>query len=458
MLKFVAKRLLRFIPVLFCITLLGFVLTSSMPGDPVEQVLIARYGAGIKDNLLGSQKLKEELRAEMGLNKPLFYFSINAYNSCDTLYKIQSPSKKNAMSRLTDQYGCWPEIESYFEKITSLIANKDPAEHHLRSLEIEYDSEGIKNLLQQISEQSAQAARDLETAFSSIKAKKSLPGNYLPTINFHGTDNQYHTWLFGNDKGRNGIIRGDFGLSFQTGEPIDQFIWKKLGYSMELIFFSMILAFALAIPTGMRLSRVKSAKKRDRLAIPIYLMYSIPTYLGGTLLIFFFANDQALHWFPESGLYKLGYHPEEHSYFENLAQAFPFMVLPIITFGYSSFAFVSKLTKNIITEELQQDYVRTAMSKGLSLRQAIRKHVLKNTLIPLITLFTQILPAAVGGTIIIEMIFQYPGLGQAVYESALNSNYPVIIAVFTITGMLTLTAYLLADLLYALVNPKLRPK
>ncbi len=458
MLKFIGKRLLRFIPILFCITLLGFILTASMPGDPVERIMIARYGVSFENSILTSEDTKAQLRAELGLNKPLFYFSVNSYNECDTLYKIANVKKRDAMSRMTTEHGCWEQIQDYFITINQEISRSDECENLLRSLSTAWREEKITAILEELNIIAPAAAERIKTKLESIKQHASTVGNYIPTFNFHGADNRYHYWLFGNEQGSMGLLNGSFGYSYKTGEQIDNFLWKKLGYSLELIFFAMLLAFAFAIPVGLRLSRIKAPRPQKFWSTPIFILYSIPGYLGATLLIFLFANDQTLHWFPESGLYPLGYHPEENNYWQNLITAFPYMVLPLITFGYSAFAFVSKLTRNVSTEELYSDYVKTALSKGLSEKQTLRKHVLKNTLIPLITLFTQILPAAVGGTLIIELIFQYPGLGKSIYDAAFSSDYPVIIAAFTLTGILTLLAYLIADVLYALVNPKMRQR
>lgn len=456
MLLFVVKRTLRFIPILFSIAILGFLLTAYMPGDPVKKILIARYGADYKNSALDSKQLQSSIYKELGLDKPLFYFSINSYNACDTLYKIQDFEQRKAMERLSNMYGCWEHIETYFSTINFYIANHSNEKNTLINLSQEYENKRILLLLSKVSSQNTSQGVTLERLYANIVESKSLMGNYIPTINLNGFENQFNLWLFGNGHQRKGIIRGDFGSSLRTGEPIEHFIWKKLGYSLELIFIAVSLAFLFAIPTGMRLTRIKSKHSQNMLNILIYLMYSIPGYLAATLLIFFFANTQSLYWFPESGLYPIGYHPSEHSYWSNLRIGMPYMILPILTYAISAFAFISKLTKNITAEELNFDYYKTALAKGLSAKEATRKHVLKNILIPLVTLFTQILPAAVGGTLIVELIFQYPGIGQVTYDAALNANYPVIVAVFTISGIMTVVAYLLADIVYALINPKLR--
>lgn len=456
MLLFVVKRTLRFIPILFAIAILGFLLTAYMPGDPVKKNLIARYGADYKNSVLDSKQLQSNIYKELGLDKPLFYFSINSYNACDTLFKIQDYDQRKAMERLCYMYGCWENIQTYFNTINTYIANNSTEKKALINLRKEYENKRILLLLSRISSRNNRQGINLEKLYANIVSSKSLTGNYIPTLNLNGYENQFNLWLFGNGQQRKGIIRGDFGYSLRTGEPIGQFIWKKLGYSLELILIAVSLAFLFAIPTGMRLTRIKSKYSQNVLNILIYLMYSIPGYLVATLLIFFFANTQTLYWFPESGLYPIGYHPSEHSYWANLRTGMPYMILPILTYAISAFAFISKLTKNITTDELNFDYYKTALAKGLSAKQATRKHVLKNILIPLVTLFTQILPVAVGGTLIVELIFQYPGIGQVTYDAALNANYPVIIAVFTISGLMTVAAYLLADIVYALINPKLR--
>ena len=456
MLKYIIRRLLRFGPILFCITFIGFLLSNGMPGDPVDKILIARHGVSYNNTILNSSALRDQLYREMGLHLPLFYFSFNAYSQCDTLNRISNKARRMAAERMTHNYGCWPQIQSYHQEIKMAIDQDDPEINNLKTLlEIPTYKESAE-VIDRISQNSPNTGERLKAKLDQILEHKSTFGNFIPTINFHGAGNQYHVWLFGNGKERAGLVRGDFGYSLKTGQPIGDFIWKKLGFSLELILISVVVAFVTAIPLGLRLSRIRSTKRKNILTLPIYLLYSIPGYLIATLLIFFFANTNVVHWFPESGLYPIGYRPADHSYINNLITGLPYMILPISTYALSSFAFVAKLTANISAEELNYNYVRTALSKGLSIKQVVRKHVFKNTWIPLITIFTQILPAAVGGTLIVELIFNYPGIGKTVYDAVLNNNYPVIVAIFTISGLLTLSSYLFADVLYAFADPKIK--
>lgn len=446
MLSFILKRLLKFIPLFFVISLVGFWLSSAIPGDPVEQVMVKRYGAGLNNNLLQSQQLREKLHHEMGLNRPSFYFTINGWHECDTLHRISNPDVRNVYERLCNQYGCSHQVGEYIAALSSLLENSP---HHPLSKTWQ-----PRTLLLKFSELEEPWNSLLNEKFQAITDHKSTWSSFIPTINFHGINNRYHLWLFGGTKELKGLIRGDFGSSYQTGEPVSDFIWIKLGHSLELIFISIFMAYLLSIPMGFYLSR----KPSKVLSAGIMALYAIPGFLGGTLLIFFFANKGMIHLFPESGIYPLGYHPEEHHYLTNLWNALPYMVLPILTFAYSAFAFLSKLTTNLSNAELNNEYVRTAITKGRSERSIYYKEILKNIAIPFITVFVQLFPAAVGGTLVIEIVFQYPGLGKTVYEAISNHDYPVVIAAFTLTGLLTLVAYLLADILYAIVDPRIKEK
>jgi peptide/nickel transport system permease protein len=136
----------------------------------------------------------------------------------------------------------------------------------------------------------------------------------------------------------------------------------------------------------------------------------------------------------------------------------PFLILPIITYTYGSFAFLSRIMRVGVIDVFSQDYIRTARAKGLGEGKVVMKHALRNSLLPIITVFANIFPLAIGGSVIIETIFTIPGMGFEIYNSILNSDYPMIVAVFTIIGFLTMLGYLIADILYAVVDPRISYK
>jgi len=181
----------------------------------------------------------------------------------------------------------------------------------------------------------------------------------------------------------------------------------------------------------------------------------MPTFFVGTLLLLYFANPDNLSWFPVSGIQDPTSFDPDWNFWMKAKHRMPYLILPVITYTYGSFAFLSRIMRIGMIEVVSQDYIRTARAKGLGEKKVILKHALRNSLLPILTVFASIFPVAIGGSVIIEVIFSIPGMGVEVYNSILNYDYPMIITVFTITGFLTMLGYLIVDILYAVVDPRI---
>jgi peptide/nickel transport system permease protein len=184
----------------------------------------------------------------------------------------------------------------------------------------------------------------------------------------------------------------------------------------------------------------------------------MPSFFVGTLLLLQFANPDNLSWFPVSGIQDPTLFDPNWSLWMKLKHRMPYLILPIITYTYGSFAFLSRIMRIGMIDVVSQDYIRTARAKGLGEGKVILKHALRNSLLPIITVFAAIFPMAIGGSIIIEVIFSIPGMGVEAYNGILNYDYPMIITVFTLAGFLTMVGYLVADILYAVVDPRISYK
>ncbi|MFI5220334.1 MAG: ABC transporter permease, partial [Bacteroidia bacterium] len=262
-------------------------------------------------------------------------------------------------------------------------------------------------------------------------------------------------WLFGDEIYSKGILRGDFGISYVTKQPVSQVIGEKIFWSLFLTLISVIIAYCVSIPVG-----IKSAAKKDSAfdrisSIILFALYSLPVFWVATLLLMTFANTDVLNIFPASGVKPTGGYPDSASWLEKIKLTLPYLVLPTICYTYSSFAFLSRTMRVTMLEEINRDYIRTARAKGLSESKVIYKHALRNALFPLITVFANVFPAMIGGSIIIETIFTIPGMGFETVSAIHNQNYPMIIAIFTITGILTLIGYFISDILYAVADPRI---
>lgn len=168
-----------------------------------------------------------------------------------------------------------------------------------------------------------------------------------------------------------------------------------------------------------------------------------------------FSNPDILKIFPASGVQPVEGIPKDASFFEMIRIHIPYLILPTICYTYAQLAFLSRITRVSALEIISMDYIRTAQAKGLSENKVLYKHVFRNALLPIITVFSNIFPAAIGGSVILETIFTIPGMGREIIQAIYNQDYPVIVSVFTITGVLTLLGYLIADILYSIADPRI---
>jgi peptide/nickel transport system permease protein len=188
----------------------------------------------------------------------------------------------------------------------------------------------------------------------------------------------------------------------------------------------------------------------------LFLLYSIPSFFMGVLLLMLFANPDVLSVFPPSGIKPIQGYDDNASIFSKFVDSLPYLILPLICYTYASLAFISRLTATSVQEQLKLDYIKTARAKGLSEKNVLWKHALKNSALPLITVFSSVFPGVIGGSVIIESIFTIPGMGLETVNAIISKDYPIVIAVITLSSMLTIFCYLLADILYAWADPRVR--
>jgi peptide/nickel transport system permease protein len=277
---------------------------------------------------------------------------------------------------------------------------------------------------------------------------------FIPAVAFHSR-NQFHRWLFGDGIHTKGILRGDFGASYQTRQPVSTLISERIGWSLFFTLFSIFLAYLISIPIGIKSAAQKNSRFDRITSTVLFILYSLPLFWVATLLLMTFANPDVYFVFPASGVKPVSGYPEGANFLQRIHISLPYLVLPTVCYTYSSITFLSRLMRGSMLEILGSDFIRTARAKGLGEKKILWKHALKNSLFPVITVFAHVFPAMIGGSVIIESIFTIPGMGNAIYQSISTQDYPVLIAVFTITGLLTATGYLVSDILYAWVDPRI---
>lgn len=251
---------------------------------------------------------------------------------------------------------------------------------------------------------------------------------------------QYGRWLAG-------MVRGDWGRSFRYREPVTAVLAGRLPNTVQLMLAALVLAVVLAIPLGV-LSAVSRRRWMQYQASAVSMLgVSIPTFWLGMMILLFFSVK--LRWLPSGGMARIG------EGFD-LADRVWHLAGPAFVLATLYIAGWSRYLRSSLLEVIHQDYVRTARAKGLAKRAVLRRHALRNALLPLVTLIGLQGPTLVGGAVITETVFAWPGMGRLLTEALTGRDYPVLMASFMIMAVLTVVGNLLADLTYGLVDPRIR--
>jgi peptide/nickel transport system permease protein len=249
---------------------------------------------------------------------------------------------------------------------------------------------------------------------------------------------QYLHWLFA-------ALHGNLGYSWRLSEPVSELIAQKLPVTLQLSVMAFFFSVVIGVPAGV-ISAVKQGTAWDWLANAVGLFgLSIPTFWLGIVLILFVSVD--LGWLPPSG-----YVPPTQDFWRSLATT----VMPAFVLGNAIAAILMRHTRSAMLVALQQDYVRTARAKGLSERKVVLRHALRNALIPVVTMAGLQLGTLLSGAVLTEQVFDIPGIGKLVVDAVFNRDYPVIQGVVLVTGLLYVLINLATDVLYAVINPRLR--
>ncbi len=249
---------------------------------------------------------------------------------------------------------------------------------------------------------------------------------------------QYWTWV-------TGIVHGDLGTSYQFRAPVSTFLFPALGRSLKLA----AVAFVIVVPLGI-LGGVLAALYRGRaidrsISVTGLSLTSVPEFVSGVVLIVIFAIG--LKWLPVTANPPAGTSP--------LGQLH-YLILPAIPLVFVLFGYIARMARAGTIEALDSDYVRTAILKGLPRSVVIRRHVLRNSLLPTITVIATQTGYLIGGLVVVETLFNYPGLGRLIFTAANNKDFPMLEAGVLVIGIVYLGATLIADILYTILNPRIR--
>ncbi|MBN1848809.1 MAG: ABC transporter permease subunit [Deltaproteobacteria bacterium] len=285
-----------------------------------------------------------------------------------------------------------------------------------------------------------------------IDASRAITEEEIQNIKvYYGFDKPLHirylAWL-GN------VVRLDLGNSYTYEEPVWNVIVSKFPISLFFGLTSFFISYLVCIPLGM-LKAVKNNSSFDVISsVIIFIGYVMPGYALGLLLITFLGGGSFLDLFPISGI--VSDHFEMLSPGGKVLDFLHHMILPLICYMASEFAFLTLLMKNSLMDEIKKDYMRTAIVKGSTFNTAVWKHALRNSLIPLATRISEIFTVMFAGALLIERIFDIDGMGLLMYNSLVSRDYTVVMGIILLSSVMVLLGRLFSDILYVLVDPRIK--
>lgn len=251
---------------------------------------------------------------------------------------------------------------------------------------------------------------------------------------------QYVKWV-------GGLLKGDLGYTFKNHLPVGQILWPTVGNTVVLMGVAWFLSMLIAIPWGIYNSTKEYGLSDQTASFVSYIGFAMPTFWFGILLQELFAIK--LDWLPLSDMWAMGKEGD-------IGNLFMHLILPVTVLTLGFLAAYSKYARSSMLEVLEQDYIRTARAKGVKERKVIFRHALRNALIPIITVLGLDLPILVGGAALTESVFNWPGMGRLFIDMAVAREYSVLMAITLITAVVVIIGNLVADILYAVVDPRVQ--
>lgn len=249
---------------------------------------------------------------------------------------------------------------------------------------------------------------------------------------------RYGTWLAD-------FVRGDMGTSYQYSQPVTNMLAGKLPITITLIVISFVMIVAVSIPMGLYTAKHQGGVIDKIIMVSNQILMAIPPFFSGMIITFIFGI--LLKWFVPGGFV---------SYTKDWGAFLSYMIFPSVAVALPKIAMTVKLLRTSVLEEAGKDYVRTAYSRGNNTTSVLYKHVLKNALIPVITFLGMALSDMIAGSIIIEQVFNIPGLGRILLTSISNRDYPVVEAIIMLIAFLVVASNFLVDVLYRVFDPRMR--
>ncbi|MEC7240977.1 MAG: ABC transporter permease [Myxococcota bacterium] len=477
--KYIVKRILLMIPTFFAISLIVFLVMHAAPGQPGASVQGA--GDASQDADQGAENEAYTLfKQQFNLDKPVLFNTRYGLSDEEVLSAIEDsmnfggevlPGRQiEAKEQLTDwaQYavpGLLKVLTEHPDKSIRSRASKWLSSAAKLRLQYAYTKRPTK---EQLSSDSDRMKHNLEiktwtfeenatdTAEAEVVSKWTAYVEEDVERRWHFTmGSKLSTLLLDTQFAKywSNILSLDFGVSHLYKEDVLSLVGKKLRYSICLSVATLLIIYLVSVPLGIWSAVYRNTPADRAVTVFLFMLYSLPSFWVATILLNFLTKGTPFEVLPTGGFSSID--AGNLTTLDYLKDVIWHITLPVACMTYGGLAALSRYARTGLLDVIQSDYVRTARAKGLSEAVVIIKHAGRNGMIPIITLMATLLPALIGGSVVIEFIFQIPGIGSFMFESIQARDYNVVMCILLITSLLTLIGMLLADLLYALVDPRI---
>lgn len=465
MLRHIVIRILMIIPTLVVMSIVVFLLSTATPNDYVENML-SLEGVTKDDDRIDYQnynKLYHRKAKELYKDLPLFYISVTPHNypNINNISKIPLVEKGHFINLLKhhiskdDAYVYLDAIKQFrqFVRINKdsidVVTRKDLSQLSALLAQPENLVEIRKSTLNLAYKyQDSDLVHGITNLIVNIPTDNNDYVFHLPTLTWNGFGNQYHKWIVN-------FLGGNFGSSVLDAQPVSKKISAAIKWTILLVFFNVLLSLIISIPLSL-ISAYKANTWIDTLiSWTSITLYSIPLFWLATLLIIYFTTDTYGSWLDIFSSPSSFYYDKDTSLFSLIGKYISRLILPVICLTILDIAYITRILRADLLKEFNKSYAITLKAKGIESWTVLWKHILPNSLISLTTLLINNIPIALAGTMIIEVIFNIPGMGRLMYSSIYAADWNVVYTILLLIALLTVLFYLLGDIIYAILNPRI---
>jgi|GEM_PF-6567666 len=393
-----------------------------MNDDPFANMVDELGGSGSSNYNNSSTQIKENLYRIAGLDKPVFYFTFSRLSAAKPRDLAKLPAnERKAVENWTYRLGNYRDALA----LKQLILKSDIPDRQILFEVIEPEL----------------VAQNFNYKLSYFRYQ-----NFIPNLYWNGLDNQYHSWLIN-------LKQGKLGTSFASGLPVSTVLQGNVWLTLIMGIGGTILSVLIAIPIAIFFFLHGNSIVAKIIDTLLQILVVIPSFTMVILLIMLFAVPGYL---PSSGLLDPLADSINYSMFDRVVATLPFLILPSIAYTYDSIAVLSRFINTLLHSQREQKYYVVGLSKGLSIKELTYTHLLSNALLPLFAVLARNFPLAFSGSIVIETMFNLPGMGRLLLTSISFNDYPVIMACVLITAFFSCFSYWLANDISEYADPRLR--